>query len=136
MLLEAGSDIEAKVTGDVSTPLHLAAYRRMRSSGTIRALLESGANVNTRDAYGATPLHDACSQSCATAVEALLLWGADEKLADEDENTLGDVVGTWEQEFEDDSDEGGYKGQRKADDDERIHRMLARAPDRFWRRRG
>ena len=127
LLLKAGADIEARKFNDGSTPLHDASFQR--SSGAVRALLEGGANVNARSAStGKTPLHHACILSRVGAVELLLGWGADEKLTAELIGTAEDTLGLWEAEDVDD--------QRKADD-QRIRRMLARAPaDRSWRRRG
>ncbi|CAN0106495.1 unnamed protein product, partial [Ectocarpus fasciculatus] len=88
VLLGAGADVQAKTTDDVcETPLHVALCYRRASVGTIRALIEGGANVNVRDVYEQTPLHVACIWSSAAAVEILLRWGADEKLTDVDGET-------------------------------------------------
>ncbi|CAN0422767.1 unnamed protein product [Ectocarpus sp. 8 AP-2014] len=66
--------------------------------------------------------------SCVASVEILLRWGADEKLTNEDEETPADVLGEWEENSNDEE----FKA-----DNQRIRRMLARAPaDRSWRRRG
>ncbi len=137
ILLKAGADIEAKTTRGSITPLDLAVSTRETSCNTILALLEGGAAVNVRRAFGQTPLHGACNCSHADAVELLLRWGADETLTDEDGQTAGDVVDPWN---ESDSDDGGDEDsdfrQLRADD-QRIRDMLARAPaDRSWRRRG
>ncbi|CAN0211693.1 unnamed protein product [Ectocarpus fasciculatus] len=101
----------------------------MASIGTIRALLEGGANVNSRNKYEQTPLHMACSRSSAAAVELLLRWGADEKLTDEDGTTPGDEIGAMPH--------YGNNNEEIEVDNQRIRHMLARAPaDRSWRRRG
>eukprot|EP00752_Nemacystus_decipiens_P012533 g11101.t1 len=143
-LLDAGADIEAKLTTCGSTPLHRAAYERMETSGTIRALLEGGANVNARGTEGYTPLHWACVESCVASVEELLRWGADEALVTSSGETAADLLGGWERDNEDedeDEDEdnygrGAYQEELRVDD-RRIRHMLERAPaDRSWRRRG
>ncbi|CAN0539526.1 unnamed protein product, partial [Ectocarpus sp. 8 AP-2014] len=92
VLLEAGADVNAKITGDCFTPLHLAVDTRIASMGTMRALLEGGANVDVRDEYEQTPLHIACERSSVAAVELLLRWGADEGLTNGDEETPADVI--------------------------------------------
>ncbi|CAN0035215.1 unnamed protein product [Ectocarpus sp. 12 AP-2014] len=128
VLLEAGADVDAKTTASCSTPLHVAVDRRIASTGTIRALLEGGANVNVRDELNKTPLHTACINSSITGVELLLRWGADEKLTNDDGDTPADVIGDWPDVDNDEEIEV---------DNQRIRRMLARAPaDRSWRRRG
>ena len=130
LLLEVGADIEAKTNGESYTPLHLAVWGK--SSGTIRALLEGGADANARNRNKGTPLHLACFRSDVGAVELLLRWGADEKLTDNIGVKAEDLLGKW-----------GRHGRlsshtdRREADDRRIRRMLARAPaDRSWRRRG
>ncbi|CAN0439900.1 unnamed protein product, partial [Ectocarpus sp. 12 AP-2014] len=80
VLLAAGADVNAKTTSGCFTPLHLAVETRIASMGTMRALLEGGANVDVRIEYEKPPLHIACERSSVAAVELLLRWGADEKL--------------------------------------------------------
>lgn len=75
VLLEAGADIKAKTSNYGSTALHLAVFTRRGSRGTIRALLESGSNVNARLQDGGTPLHEACNESCVGAVEICFVPG-------------------------------------------------------------
>ncbi|CAN0447433.1 unnamed protein product, partial [Ectocarpus fasciculatus] len=124
VLLEAGADVNAKTTGDdpncCDTPLHLAVNRRTASIGTIRALLEGGANVNSHNKYERTPLHIACSRSSTAAVELLLRWGADEKLTDEDGTTPEDKIGAVYHH--------GNNNEEIEVDNQRIRHMLARAP--------
>ncbi|CAN0158754.1 unnamed protein product [Ectocarpus sp. 13 AM-2016] len=80
VLLGAGADVDVKTTDDSCfTPLHVAVNRRIASAGTIRALLEGGANVHARARRDQTPLHLACRRSSVMGVELLLRWGADEK---------------------------------------------------------
>eukprot|EP00752_Nemacystus_decipiens_P007867 g7028.t1 len=126
VLLEAGADIEARMSDDGYAALHLAACRRIASIGTIHALLAGGAQVSARDVHGDSPLHYACSNSCVDAVELLLRWGADEKLVNDSGHKPVDDVGQWR----------GNDVKRRADD-QRIRHMLARAPAFWvWRRRG
>ncbi|CAM9562565.1 unnamed protein product [Ectocarpus sp. 12 AP-2014] len=130
VLLEAGADVNTKTTGNnYFTPLHVAASQRGASMGTIRALLEGGLNANGRDKLDETPLHIACMIPSVAAVELLLLWGADEKLTDDDGDTPADVKAAPE---ENDNNEEEIEA-----DNQRIRQMLARAPaERSWRRRG
>ncbi|CAN0551452.1 unnamed protein product, partial [Ectocarpus sp. 8 AP-2014] len=92
VLLRAGADVNVKTTDDsCSTPLHLAVDRRMASDGTIRALLEGGANVHARAGDDDRPLHLACRLSSVNGVELLLRLGADEKLMNNLGKTPADV---------------------------------------------
>ncbi|CAM9435338.1 unnamed protein product [Ectocarpus fasciculatus] len=131
VLLEAGADVNAQETGyGYGTPLLIALDWSVSngdvSIGAIRALLEGGADVHARGERDQTPLHMACKQWYAAAVELLLRWGADETLTNDDGNTP--------------AEEAAYchAGNMSEEDNiQRIHRMLARAPaDRSWRRRG
>ncbi|CAN0277834.1 unnamed protein product, partial [Ectocarpus fasciculatus] len=74
VLLGAGADVNVKATNDPCfTPLHDAVDRRIASDGTIRALLEGGANVHARTRHdNSTPLHRACMRSSVSGVELLL----------------------------------------------------------------
>ncbi|CAM9680433.1 unnamed protein product [Ectocarpus sp. 4 AP-2014] len=125
VLLGAGADTNVKATtGSCFTPLHVAVNRRTASDGTIRALLEGGANVHARARRDNTPLHTACKCSSVTGVELLLRWGADEKLTNNAGETPADVVRARQQ--------NGPETNHQC-----LLRMLARAPaDRSWRRRG
>ncbi|CAN0279190.1 unnamed protein product, partial [Ectocarpus fasciculatus] len=88
VLLGAGADVNVKTTNDwCYTPLHYAVNRRIASDGTIRALLEGGANIHARALGDDTPLHVTCKRSSVTGVELLLRWGADEMLT----NNHGDT---------------------------------------------
>lgn len=137
-LLEAGAGTEAKITVRDSTPLHIAASRRVASKGTINALLEGGAHVNALNDLIQAPLHVACSHSSTGAVDLLLRWGADETLLDELGQTamysVGDFGSDYENVYEEEEDK---RTQQRNADNESIHRMLTNAPaDRVWRRRG
>ncbi|CAM9977341.1 unnamed protein product, partial [Ectocarpus sp. 8 AP-2014] len=129
-LLGAGADVEVKSTTDSCfTPLHVAVNRRIASGGAIHALLEGGANVNARTPRDETPPHVACRHSRVSGVELLLRWGADEKLTNNVGKTPAAVTGALQQD--------GLNNEEPEADNQRIRRMLTRAPaDRSWRRRG
>ncbi|CAM9278550.1 unnamed protein product [Scytosiphon promiscuus] len=131
LLVEAGAKTEATSTALELTPLHRASFRHA-PGGTVRALLEAGANVNAIARDNSTPLQYACEQSNAACVELLLRWGADETLG-----AARSKVGAWDQGLPgSDSDAARDDAERRADD-ECIRRMLERAlADRSWRRRG
>ncbi|CAM9935787.1 unnamed protein product, partial [Pylaiella littoralis] len=133
MLLAAGADIEAK-TSMGYTPLQVSCVvGQISSSSAIYALLEGGAEVNSTGFDGWTQLYRACNFSSLAGVELLLRWGADENLTDVVGDTAADILGLWEE----DEDVGDIRSEQRKADDQRIRRILARAPaDRSWRRRG
>ena len=108
----------------------------MASSGTIRALLESGACVNSRTRDGNTPLHLACFGLlvCIDTEDYLLRWGANEELTNDNGKTADELVGYRVSAVDTRSEE------RKSEDrrlHQRVRQMIARAPaDRSWRRGG
>ena len=84
-LIKAEADVNAAGNMRKSSPLHYAAdgfitgpvWDAKRQVGTIRCLLEHGANIHLQDKNGATPLHRAVRTRCAAAVKFLLAAGAD-----------------------------------------------------------
>ncbi len=56
------------------------AWDAKRQVKTIRCLLDAGADINTQDKNGATPLHRAVRTRCAAAVKCLLEAGCDPTL--------------------------------------------------------
>jgi hypothetical protein len=88
LLLAAGADPNTATSHRRSRPLHYAAdglvsgpaWDEKRQVNTIRRLLAAGAEVNARDANGATALHRAVRARCAAAVSALLDAGGEPTL--------------------------------------------------------
>ena len=70
--LEQGADIEARFFENNWTPLHLA----VANAEAMTALLDVGADVDSRDNIGWTPLHLAAAAGTAEAITALLNAGA------------------------------------------------------------
>jgi ankyrin repeat protein len=94
MLLGVGADVRAKNRlGDEA--LHAAAVGQPGSpmwnptaqAATIICLIEAGADPNTMNKTGVSPLHRAIRSRCATAVQTLLERGADPKLRNKSGST-------------------------------------------------
>ena len=95
LLIQLGADPNVRTSFDRLTPLHVAArWCRNPSSdhldanpaATIRALVEAGADVNARDQWGRTPLHDAAGIGAIQRhhpdiIPALIELGADPNAA-------------------------------------------------------
>ncbi|CAM9810930.1 unnamed protein product [Scytosiphon promiscuus] len=121
------SSLEAK-DHDGRTPLHLASGHRLGSDSTLVALVESGANVEARTSLGETPLHKACESLRVSAVQQLLLYGADQAAVDAGGRTPAALTA---QLFQSQCP-GMFRDMLQ-----RILSLLATAPaDRTWRRRG
>ena len=79
-LLRAGADPRACDEVNGSTPLHLTVFKEgsetVGSVAITRMLLRAGANVDAKDAYGETPLHDAVSARRCGCIAELLKAGA------------------------------------------------------------
>eukprot|EP00752_Nemacystus_decipiens_P008363 g7475.t1 len=132
-LVEAGADVEAHVdeNGGGGTPLHASAV--MRCYDAAIALLECGAKVDSKNAFGYSPLHGVARQGgkkgATRTADLLLRWGADETAVDRDGNRPIDVVGNGR------TEEGN--GRQQGDEVDRLRELLRNAPlDRAWRRRG
>lgn len=82
LLLGHGADTEVRLVPSGMTPLNLLMnnlHAREREETTAEFLLDSGADVNTIDCNGDTPLHAACRAGAANMVALLLRFGAVEK---------------------------------------------------------
>jgi ankyrin repeat protein len=87
LLLANGAAIDAKNRRGAQ-PLHYAAdgipgslaWNPVAQAKTIAILIEAGADPNSTDKSGVTPLHRAIRTRCAEAVRALLDGGADPRL--------------------------------------------------------
>lgn len=139
-LLEAGVDpdlADEGVAGAV-TALHCAA--EMGRTGTVVALLEAGANVNSRLSNGETPLHGAAKNGHAEAVVALLEARADVNAQDGSGATPLDL-GLSSRKLESSriiAEAGGLTctfGSRMVDSDDFFYVVVAPKQSRLRRRR-
>ncbi len=78
LLVKAGSDLEATSSRKGCTPLHLAAGRG--HSEVMSALIDAGANPNSRMLDGGTPIHGAVQDGHLEAMRVLLRAKADPSL--------------------------------------------------------
>lgn len=124
LLTQAGADVMARDSVG-RTSLHDAACEG--AEATISVLVGAGSKTGARGSVcSRTPLHEACARLRRGSVRRLLDLGADERAADGDGRTPGDMVGEWVSPGE--AVEPGA--------DASIRGMLAAAPkDRTWRRR-
>ena len=73
--LDAGVDVNAKDWLTDGTPLHSAAV--FGNNKIAQLLIDNGAHVNEKDAYGCTPLHIAAAKEHKDIAELLIEKGAD-----------------------------------------------------------
>ncbi len=90
-LIAGGAKVDTKTTPAEFTPLHLAAWRQ--NPELARLLIEHGADVNARDAFGSTPLMWSAYNDYAepATTEVLLKAGADLSIR----NSNGDTAMRW-----------------------------------------
>eukprot|EP00798_Chlamydomonas_sp_ICE-L_P001802 gene1802-biopygen14623 len=74
-LLERGANVNSTVSGTHNTPLHISALNGYVEC--IKALLDSGAEVDKPNIEGSTPLHAAASEGHEECIKALLDSGAE-----------------------------------------------------------
>ena len=95
LLLERGADLTAESKNPLcNQPLNAAvagpnAETRM---ACVRLLLEAGADVNSRQVNGNTPLHTAAHSGDSFTVAALLTYGADVGLRSDDGKSAADYA--------------------------------------------
>ena len=76
-LIKAGDDVNQATEDTGMTPLHLAAH--LGHLGTVKLLIEHGADVKRADNKGYTPVHSAASENFQNVVAYLIEKGADPK---------------------------------------------------------
>lgn len=116
-MIQEWADIEA-VQSNGDTPLYSAVCGR--NLDVVLALLKHGADANTQNWRGESPIFYAATyagkRGTANVVDALLRWGADPLAMSSDGKTAADVVG----ERVDEED-------RLEEDVERVRELLERA---------
>ncbi|SCV51637.1 uncharacterized protein FFB14_12106 [Fusarium fujikuroi] len=91
-LLLYRADVDA--AGDKGwTPLHNLILGELNEASRvyIKRLLEAKAEVNTKDIYGDSPLHDACSKRDELIITMLLDWGAEVDCLNNEHQTPGQL---------------------------------------------
>ncbi|KAL7470392.1 hypothetical protein ACHAXS_010679 [Conticribra weissflogii] len=103
LLIEKGANVNI-LDAYGRSPLHLACeyngnasssssfssdgnYHHHHHHDCVKLLLRKGANTNTRDAYGRTPLHIATKMGCVDCIQLLLDHGARTDVQDNEGNT-------------------------------------------------
>eukprot|EP00798_Chlamydomonas_sp_ICE-L_P023048 gene23048-biopygen31657 len=79
-ILEQGANVNSTDSWTLSTPLFGAALDGYEEC--IEALLDCGADVNSKDRNGSTPLHKAAYKGHVECIKALLVRGADVNIKD------------------------------------------------------
>ncbi|CAN0488226.1 unnamed protein product [Ectocarpus sp. 8 AP-2014] len=157
VLLAEGADVTHRSYYDSETVLQLAA--KLNKVAAILALTEAGADIESPDAFGRTPLCSAATHGSFSSMRALLLLGADvnttcdrgstplHSACQNGEADAADLLLRWGADETAENLAGSTPSSYvpaitgAADEDrrrlERLSKLLARAPqDRVWRRRG
>ena len=95
LLLSRGADLTAESKNPLNNqPLNAAVAGPNAETRTacVRLLLEAGADANSRQARGNTPLHTSAHLGDAASVEALLAHGADVGLRSDDGKSAADYA--------------------------------------------
>ncbi|KAI1470342.1 uncharacterized protein F4812DRAFT_261902 [Daldinia caldariorum] len=102
-LLTYGANIDAQ-NRSFHTPLHLLVIHGSDQEATRFAeiLLENGAEVNTKDEFGDSPLHSACRRGHHALIRLLIDWGADMDCRNLDWTTPQDLFLSRDEMTEDD----------------------------------
>lgn len=93
-LIKSGADVNGKSNSRKQTPLHGA---KLAGYDVVKILLEHGADPNTQDKWGQTPLHlFAGHVGEVQTIHLLITYGADASIKDKDGNTpLHKMIGHW-----------------------------------------
>ena len=75
MLLEAGADLHYRDELDRNL-LHHASQRHSNNFLALKTLLNQGVDVNDKDIYGRTPLHNACQDEYWMTIDSYKTWEA------------------------------------------------------------
>jgi ankyrin repeat protein len=81
LLIDYGADVRAVHRGGDQTPLHIASMFD-KGGETAQLLIDGGANIESRDPVGHTPLLGAAETGCLSAAKVLILNGADVNVFD------------------------------------------------------
>ena len=95
LLLERGADLTAVSKNPLNNqPLNAAVAGPNGETRTacVRLLLEAGADANSRQVHGNTPLHTAAHMGDTATVKALLAHGADAGVRSDDGKSAGDYA--------------------------------------------
>ncbi|XP_067684921.1 poly [ADP-ribose] polymerase tankyrase-2-like [Haliotis asinina] len=92
LLLLHGADVNSARKIGGSTALHCACDNENENIEIIQCLIEAGSDVNARDMYSYTALHNACLLSKESAVHLLIQAGADVNILHSSGNTLLEFV--------------------------------------------
>jgi ankyrin repeat protein len=87
ILIDAGADVNARISGNGDTPLTLPLYYKRDSSEGVSLLLAKGANPNTANSVGRSALMLATFGQPVSAVKDLLQAGANVNAQDRNGNT-------------------------------------------------
>jgi ankyrin repeat protein len=91
LLIDYRADVHAVHKGRRQTPLHIASTFD-KGGETAQLLIDGGANIESRDYSGGTPLIEAAGTGCLSAAKVLILNGADVNAFDKNHVTALHLV--------------------------------------------